>query len=153
MISRVRRLSVAEIDSELRNLEAKYNMRSDEFHERYIHGKIDHRPRLRALDGLNSHAYSISDSQGRCSGVVYASEIESYLEYIARQFGNLGGTFLEGPAIDLDYDDNFGILELQLQFHNKSRLDVALVSAGPESFPDWLDYSFHFMDADDRFMD
>ena len=74
-------------------------------------------------------------------------DLESFLDHIADLLGELGGEFIEGPTIDMDYQESIGILETQIGFHTGHRLDVTITSAGPQSFPDWLDYSFQFMDA------
>jgi hypothetical protein len=78
---------------------------------------------------------------------MHVAEIEDYLLSVAKKLGEIGGTFVEGPLISLDPDEVVGILTASIAFHDKSRLIVALVSSGPQHFPDWLDYSFHYMNA------
>lgn len=76
-------------------------------------------------------------------------DLLDYLESIATKLGELGGVFSEEPAIEVDFNESIGILRGQIAFAEGFRLNFDLVSAGPESFPDWLDYSFHMMDSRD----
>lgn len=78
---------------------------------------------------------------------MYASEIADYLEHLADKLGELGGVFREGPVIEVDYSDSIGILDVRIAFEDGSELDVAVTSAGPSNYPEWLDYTFHLMDS------
>lgn len=76
-------------------------------------------------------------------------DLEDFLESIIQKLGELGGSFLEEPSIDMDWGEVIGTLEVSIVFPTGHRLEVILTSAGPEYFPTWLDYSFHFMDDSD----
>jgi hypothetical protein len=78
---------------------------------------------------------------------VHVSEIERYLDDIADRLGELGGTFEAGPSIEPVRDESFAILDAVIRFDDGSRLEIGIVASGPRNFPDWLDYSFHLMDA------
>jgi hypothetical protein len=78
---------------------------------------------------------------------VHVSEIEGYLNDVADRISELGGTFEPDPEIYLDPDEGLGILYMVVRFEDGPRLDLRMVASGPRNFPDWLDYSFHLMDA------
>jgi hypothetical protein len=77
-----------------------------------------------------------------------ARDAADYLNEVANKLGELGGSFVEGPDIDVDRSESRGILSALIEFPDKSRLEVAVVSPGSGSYADWLGYSFHFMDAE-----
>lgn len=76
-----------------------------------------------------------------------ARDIADYLNEVANKLGELGGSFIEGPDIDIDRVETRGILSTLIEFPDKSRLEVAIVSPGSGNYANWLGYSFHFMDS------
>ena len=76
-----------------------------------------------------------------------ARYIADYLKGVANKLGELGGSFVVGPDIDIDRGETRGILSALIEFSDESRLEVAIVSPASGSLADWLGYSFHFMDA------
>jgi hypothetical protein len=76
-----------------------------------------------------------------------AREVADYLSGIADKLGELGGSFVDGPNIDLDRRATRGSLSLAMEFLGGAKLDVAIVVSIDETYTDWLGYSFHFMDS------
>jgi hypothetical protein len=77
-------------------------------------------------------------------------EIEEYLQGVLARLATLGGEFTQDPEIVLDPSRSLGQLRSRQTFQDGSSLSVSLTVVGPSSFPDWLDYRFHFMDYDSR---
>lgn len=77
-------------------------------------------------------------------------DLEDYLNSVADKLGELGGRFVRGPYIDISERESTGILETELDFATGHRLHVALTAVGPDNFPEWPDYSFQFMDSEDK---
>lgn len=80
---------------------------------------------------------------------MHIADVADYLEEIAQKLEETGGAFTEGPTIELNERETAASLELSIEYSDGSRLEVTLtVVAGDH--PDWTDYSFHYMDRDDR---
>jgi len=81
---------------------------------------------------------------------VHVSQILDYLNRFADRLSELGGAFTKGPIIEIDWQETVGSLASEITSHDRSRLDFAIVTSGPNNFPEWLDYHFHYMDPEDR---
>jgi hypothetical protein len=77
-------------------------------------------------------------------------DLQDYLDRVAELLGELGGEFVRGPVITVDYSGLMGTLDTQLEFADGTRLTVGLACVGPRDFPAWLDYRIHLMDSDNR---
>ncbi len=53
--------------------------------------------------------------------------------------------FEEEPAVEL-FDDQMGKLETRIMFPDGSKLEIILAVDFTADFPEWTQYSFHYMD-------
>ena len=78
------------------------------------------------------------------------SELTDYLHAIADKLGQIAGIFEEGPLIRLEDDGQTAILHARLRFESGHGFRVLLTANGERGSPEWVDYRFHLMDAQDR---
>ena len=74
-------------------------------------------------------------------------DVGDYLEDIARKLQETGGAFIDGPTRELNEAEIAGTLDASIEYHDGSRLEVTLTVVFSSDYPEWTDYSFHYMDA------
>jgi hypothetical protein len=81
---------------------------------------------------------------------VRAAAAGDYLVEVARKLEETGGVFKENPLVELNEAGLAGNLDASIHYHDGSRLEVTLTVVFTSDYPEWSDYSFHYMDANHR---
>jgi hypothetical protein len=81
---------------------------------------------------------------------VRAADAGDYLVDVVRKLEETGGMFMEDPVVELNEAGLAGTLDASIQYHDRSRLEVTLTVVFTSDYPEWSDYSLHYMDANHR---
>lgn len=83
---------------------------------------------------------------------MHPGDVEDYLDDLVGKLLESGGVFIGDPAITIDWSNVVGGLDASVRYDNGSRLEVTLTVVGSADYPVWTDYSFHYMDRDEKCM-
>lgn len=82
---------------------------------------------------------------------MHVSVVEEYLDGVLDKLSETGGVSERDPVILIESEsESIAVLDGEIQFSDGSRLAFLLTVSGYSGYPDWSEYSFHYMDARGR---
>lgn len=75
-------------------------------------------------------------------------EIGNYLYSVLDLLPSTGGSITDIPLYYFDENIGAGIIRARVLFDDASTLQVVIAVVWNDDYPDWVDYSLHYMDID-----